>query len=54
MNCSFFTSSRAGRRCHVCCAPARFHEFGHVSKFNELLNGTVLYAEEGSIAETSV
>ena len=33
---------------------ARFYEFGHASKFNELFNGIVLYPEEGSIAETSV
>ena len=39
--------------CHVCCAHARFYEFGHVSKFNELFNGIALYPEEGSIAETS-
>ena len=41
-------------RCHVCCAHARFYEFGYVSKFNELFNGIVLYPEEGSITETSV
>ena len=49
-----FYLSRAGMCCHVCCASARFYEFGHASKFNELYNSIVLYPEEGSITEMSV
>ena len=41
-------------RCLVRCAHASDYEFGHMSLFNELFNGIVLYPEEGSIAETSV